>query len=99
MLRVSDCVIGLGVPQPTEGQRIRNQIKAAFIFTWADFVNVRSGCHLLSGESFVDSPGTGGPEGSMVVAVSSSDAKGLYALGMLSHEASIHRREYCDANC
>jgi hypothetical protein len=30
--RVLDCVIGLGVPQPTEWQRVRNQIKAAFVF-------------------------------------------------------------------
>ena len=26
--------------RPTEGQRLGNQIKAALIFTWADFVNV-----------------------------------------------------------
>jgi hypothetical protein len=29
------------VPQPTEWQRIGNQIDAAFISAWANFVNVR----------------------------------------------------------
>jgi hypothetical protein len=28
------------VPQPTEWQHIGNQIDAAFIFAWADFVKV-----------------------------------------------------------
>jgi hypothetical protein len=40
MLRVSDCVrdrIRLAIPQPTEWQRIGNQIDAAFIFARADF--------------------------------------------------------------
>jgi hypothetical protein len=40
---VPDCIcdgIRPGVPQPTERQRIGNQIKAAFIFARADFVNV-----------------------------------------------------------
>jgi hypothetical protein len=39
--RVADCVIDsvrLTVPQPTEWQRIGNQIDAAFIFARADFV-------------------------------------------------------------
>ena len=40
MLRVSDCIVGLGVPQPTEWRGIGNQIKAAMIFTGSDFVNV-----------------------------------------------------------
>jgi hypothetical protein len=34
VLRVSNGVIGLGVLQPTEWQRIGDQIKAAFIFAW-----------------------------------------------------------------
>ena len=41
--RLSDCIrdgIGFAIPQPTERQRIGNQIKAAFIFAWADFVNL-----------------------------------------------------------
>jgi hypothetical protein len=38
VLRVSDCVIWFGVPKPTEWQRVGNQIDAAMIFTWADFV-------------------------------------------------------------
>jgi hypothetical protein len=45
MLGVSDCVrncIWLPVPQPTEWQRIGNQIDAAFIFARADFVNVQT---------------------------------------------------------
>jgi len=43
MLRVAACVadcVSFSVPQPTEGQRIGNQIDAAFIFTGMDFVNV-----------------------------------------------------------
>ena len=43
MLRVSDCVadcVRLAIPQPTEWQRIGNQIDAAMIFARADFVNV-----------------------------------------------------------
>src|SRR5260370_10023906 len=39
-LCVFDSVIRLGVPQPTEWQRIGNQINAAMIFARADFVNV-----------------------------------------------------------
>jgi hypothetical protein len=35
MLRVPDCVIRFGVPQPTEWQRIGNEIEAAFIFAGA----------------------------------------------------------------
>jgi hypothetical protein len=41
-LRVLDCVtdrVRLAVPQPTEWQRIGDQIGAAFIFARADFVN------------------------------------------------------------
>jgi hypothetical protein len=40
MLRVPDCVIRLGVPEPTEWQRIGNQIDAAMIFARAHIVNV-----------------------------------------------------------
>jgi hypothetical protein len=42
MLRVTDCIrdgIGIAIPQPTEWQRIGNQINAAFIFARADFAN------------------------------------------------------------
>jgi hypothetical protein len=42
-LRIADCVAGcvwFAVPQSTEWQRIGNQINAAMIFAWADFVNV-----------------------------------------------------------
>jgi hypothetical protein len=42
-LRVADCIadsIRLAVPQPTEWQRIGNQIDAAFIFARSDFVKV-----------------------------------------------------------
>ena len=35
--RVADCVIRRAVPQPTEWQRIGNQIDAAMIFAGADF--------------------------------------------------------------
>jgi hypothetical protein len=41
--RVSDCIayrVRLGVPQPTERQRIADETDAAFIFARADFVNV-----------------------------------------------------------
>jgi len=44
--RVADCItdrIAPAVPQATEWQRIENQIDAAFIFAWTDFVNVRGG--------------------------------------------------------
>jgi hypothetical protein len=43
VFRVSDGVrncIRTVVPEPTEWQRIGNQIDAAFIFAWAYFVNV-----------------------------------------------------------
>ena len=43
MLRVVNCVadcIRLAVPHATEWQRIGNQIDAALIFAWADFVNM-----------------------------------------------------------
>jgi hypothetical protein len=38
MVRVADCIgdgIRLAVPQPTERQRIGNQINTAMILTWA----------------------------------------------------------------
>ena len=41
MLRVSDCItdrVWLAIPQPTEWQRIGNQINAAMIFARSDFV-------------------------------------------------------------
>jgi len=41
-LRVSACIIRLIVPQATKRQHIGNQIDAAFIFAWADFVNMHS---------------------------------------------------------
>jgi hypothetical protein len=43
MLCVADCVvhgIRLAISQPTEWQRIGDQIDAAMIFTRTDFVNV-----------------------------------------------------------
>jgi len=42
-LRESNCIadgVRFAVPQPTEWQRIGNEIDAAMIFTRADFVNV-----------------------------------------------------------
>jgi hypothetical protein len=39
-LRITDCVRNFGVPQPTERQRIGNEIKAALIFARANFVSV-----------------------------------------------------------
>jgi len=47
MLGISDCVrdgIRLAIPQPTEWQRIGNEIDTAFIFARADFVNVHHNC-------------------------------------------------------
>jgi hypothetical protein len=44
MLCVSDCItdrVWLATPQTTKWQRIGNQIDAAMILMWADFVNVR----------------------------------------------------------
>jgi hypothetical protein len=44
MLGVADCVadcIRPTVPQATEWQRIGNQIDAAFIVAWPDFLKVR----------------------------------------------------------
>ena len=44
MLGVADCVAGSVrsvIPQPTEWQRIGNQIDAAMIFARPDFVKVR----------------------------------------------------------
>jgi hypothetical protein len=40
MFRVVDCIGDFQIPQATERQRIGDQIKAAFIFARADFVNV-----------------------------------------------------------
>jgi hypothetical protein len=40
------------IPQPTERQRIGNQIKAAFIFTRAEFVKAKIG-HRASVDLFV----------------------------------------------
>jgi len=43
VLGVTDCIrdgIGVAIPQPTEWQRIGNQINAAFILARADFINV-----------------------------------------------------------
>ena len=45
MLRVVNCVadcVWLAVPKPTEWQGIGNQINAAMIFAWSDFVNVHA---------------------------------------------------------
>jgi hypothetical protein len=39
-LRVADCVRDFGVPQPTEWQRIGNQIEAEFLFARAYSVSV-----------------------------------------------------------
>jgi hypothetical protein len=39
-LRATYCVRNFGVPEPTEWQRIGDEIKAAMIFTRADFINV-----------------------------------------------------------
>ena len=44
MLRVSAGIresIGIAIPKPTEWQRIGNQIDAASVFAWPDFVDVR----------------------------------------------------------
>ena len=38
--RVADCMIRRVIPQPTEWQRIGNEINAAMILARADFVNV-----------------------------------------------------------
>ena len=43
MHRVSDCIregVRFAMPQPTEWQRIGDEIKAAFVFARADFVKV-----------------------------------------------------------
>jgi hypothetical protein len=48
MPRLSDCIadcVRLAVPQPTEWQRIGNQIKAATILAPADLVNVSRASH------------------------------------------------------
>jgi hypothetical protein len=44
MLRVADCVVDrirFAVPQPTEWQRIGNQIDAAMVFARSDFASVQ----------------------------------------------------------
>ena len=44
VLGISDCIrdgVRFAIPQPTERQRIGDEIDAAMIFAWADFVNVR----------------------------------------------------------
>jgi hypothetical protein len=38
VLRVIDCRARVLIPQPTERQRIGNQIDAAFVFARSDFV-------------------------------------------------------------
>jgi hypothetical protein len=48
MFGVADCIadcVWLAVPQPTEWQRIGNQIDAAMIFARAYFVNVHWDAH------------------------------------------------------
>jgi hypothetical protein len=43
MFGVSDCIVDrvwLAVLEPTEWQRIGNQIDAAFVAAWTDFVRV-----------------------------------------------------------
>jgi len=43
MFCIADCVgdsVNIAVPQPSEWQRIGNQIDAAFVFALADFVEV-----------------------------------------------------------
>ena len=47
--RVIDSVRSLDIPQPTERQRIGNQIDAAMIFARANFVNVLSASHRAAG--------------------------------------------------
>jgi len=44
---IADCV-WLAIPQPTEWQRVGNQISAAVIFARADFVNVQWNMLLLA---------------------------------------------------
>jgi hypothetical protein len=38
MLGVADCIIRRVIPQPTEWQHVADQIKAATIFAWMNFV-------------------------------------------------------------
>src|SRR5678816_1827046 len=58
MLRVTNCVadrVWLAVPQPTEWQRIGNQIDTAMIFAQSDFVKVHYGeGGLFRGSAFTD---------------------------------------------
>ena len=47
-LRVADCIadrVWLAIPEPAKWQRIGNQIDAATIFAWADFVSVLGASH------------------------------------------------------
>jgi hypothetical protein len=53
-LGVTNCVanrVRLTVPQPTEWERIQNQIDAEAIFARADFVNVATANHGVSNRS------------------------------------------------
>src|SRR4029453_3160330 len=54
MIRVSPRWLRPRVPQPTEWQRIGNEINAPFIFAWADFVNVHGMLQRLASD-IVDS--------------------------------------------
>jgi hypothetical protein len=51
--RVADCIIWRVIPQPTEGQRIGNQIDAAFIFARSDIV--QNGFHNISSFMLIES--------------------------------------------
>ena len=42
MHRVADCIIRRVIPEPTEWQRVRNQINTAFVFARTDFVSVHA---------------------------------------------------------
>ena len=57
-IRSFDCIRALFVPQPTERQRIGNQIDAALVFAWADFVNVLWASH-DTGQRLASSPWLG----------------------------------------
>jgi len=50
--RIPDCVlhrIRFAIPQPPEWQHIADQINAAMVFAWADFVNVMGAVGLIDG--------------------------------------------------
>ena len=58
MLGEVDSLTHFQIPKPTERQRIRDEIKAAFIFARADFVRVsyvsdNRGCFLLGATQLV----------------------------------------------